>query len=160
MVTKCHILLKLATCCPLGQRNPGSSQGVTMEGRQDFQIDSKKDDARCWCLNVMIISSALWWGRGEGGMWGWEASVIRSGIIRARDRRGPTGRKLVAMIISHQAPAFISNWLSNASPVSFIAQMSMKYVVFFRGLYYLSLWFHNILLVLLSLLGRKKTCAK
>ena len=84
--------------------------------------------------------------------------MIRSGIIRARDRRGPTGRKLVAMIISHQAPAFISNWLSNASSVSFIAWMSMKYVVFFRGLDYFSVCFHNISLALLLLLGRKKTC--
>ena len=61
--------------------------------------------------------------------------MIRSGIIRARDRGGPTGRKLVAMIISHQAPAFISNF-SNASPVSFIALMSIKYVVSSGALFY------------------------
>ena len=47
---------------------------------------------------------------GEGGMLGWEASVIRSGIITWRG----TLLRLVAMIISHQAPAFIS--FSNATP--------------------------------------------
>ena len=76
--------------------------------------------------------------------------MIRSGIIRARDRGGPTGRKLVAMIISHQAPAFISTWFSNATFGSFIALMSMKYVVFFSGLFFMC--FYNISLVLVSLL--------